>query len=383
MCATILRSFVVCLSILGISSCSHTPKKEGTSQLKPFQWAKKVEKIQTEAVKVAVLLPFSGPHKNLGHSLLKGAELGLFDANVSQLTLIPVDTKGTEEGARLAAQKAISEGAQLILGPLFSHETRSIASLPNTPPVLSFSTDLSVTKPLSVFVLGLDAAEQLQRLLVFAGENDVKRIAVLLPKNAYGDYIQKILEVLKSSGIAEVVYKGRYDGNSLDLSRASQDLKALSYDGLLIPEGGERLSHLISSLRYHDVPLEDVRLLGTGQWDSAFLTKTAGISGGWFSAPPLQEREIFSRRYQGTFGIEPHRLSSLAYDAILMAASLVKSHNGSPFQWSNLIQKEGFWGSEGLFRLTPSGDTERGLAVFEVADRGMIRLISPAPESFG
>ncbi len=378
-----MRSFVVCFCILGLSSCSHTPKKEESFQQRPFQWTEGLEQPQDEAIKVAVLFPFSGPHKALGKSLLQGAELGLFDAAVPQITLTPIDTKGTQEGARLAAQKAISEGAQLILGPLFSHETRAISNLPQLPPVLSFSTDLSVTKPLSVFVLGLDAAEQLQRLFVFSKENGVQRIAVLLPKNAYGDYIQEILKVLQSAGISEIVYLGQYDENSLDLSRISKELKRIPYEGLLIPEGGERLSHLLSSLRYHDVPLKEVRLLGTGQWDTNFLAKTTGLLGGWFSAPPLQERESFAARYQNAFRASPHRLSSLAYDGVLMAASLVKSHSKSPFQWSHLIQKEGFWGSEGLFRLTPSGDTQRGLAVFEVADRGAIQLVSPAPESFG
>ena len=41
--------------------------------------------------------------------------------------LIPKDTKGSPEGARLAAESAIHEGAELIIGPLFAQEVEAAA----------------------------------------------------------------------------------------------------------------------------------------------------------------------------------------------------------------------------------------------------------------
>ena len=41
--------------------------------------------------------------------------------------LVPKDTKGTPEGARAAAESAVHEGAELILGPLFAQEVEAVA----------------------------------------------------------------------------------------------------------------------------------------------------------------------------------------------------------------------------------------------------------------
>jgi hypothetical protein len=71
---------------------------------------------------VAILLPLSGRDAQLGQQMLEAAELALFDAADERFTLLPVDTGGTPGGAVGAAEKAIGQGARLILGPLFGAE---------------------------------------------------------------------------------------------------------------------------------------------------------------------------------------------------------------------------------------------------------------------
>ena len=43
-------------------------------------------------------------------------------STIRTCSLIPKDTKGTAEGARLAAESALQDGAELIIGPLFAQE---------------------------------------------------------------------------------------------------------------------------------------------------------------------------------------------------------------------------------------------------------------------
>src|SRR5262245_7552242 len=66
------------------------------------------------AVKVAVLLPItaSGSTPAVAKALKQAAELALFDFDNPNITLIPKDTKGSPEGARLAAESALKEGAE-------------------------------------------------------------------------------------------------------------------------------------------------------------------------------------------------------------------------------------------------------------------------------
>ena len=71
-------------------------------------------------VKVALLLPIGagGSTQGVAKALKQAAELALFDFDNPNVLLVPKDTKGTPEGARIAAESAIHEGVELILGPL-------------------------------------------------------------------------------------------------------------------------------------------------------------------------------------------------------------------------------------------------------------------------
>ena len=66
---------------------------------------------------IAVLVPLSGRHEAVGRSL-QAANIALFDMRNPNITLLPIDTEGTPTGAADAARRAVSEGADLILGPL-------------------------------------------------------------------------------------------------------------------------------------------------------------------------------------------------------------------------------------------------------------------------
>ena len=70
----------------------------------------------TGTVKVALLLPISasGSTPGVAKALKQAAELALFDFDNPNVSLIPKDTKGTAEGARLAAESALQDGAELM-----------------------------------------------------------------------------------------------------------------------------------------------------------------------------------------------------------------------------------------------------------------------------
>src|SRR5688572_26214759 len=94
-------------------------------------------------VKVAVLLPLtaSGSTPAVAKALKQAAELALFDFDNPNVTLIPKDTKGSPEGARLAAESALQDGAELIIGPLFAQEVLGAALIARQHgvPMIAFS----------------------------------------------------------------------------------------------------------------------------------------------------------------------------------------------------------------------------------------------------
>ena len=82
-------------------------------------------------VKIALLLPMSasGSARNVAKALKQAAELALFDFDNQSVALVPKDTRGTPDGARLAAESAVQDGAELIIGPLFAQEVRGAAQV--------------------------------------------------------------------------------------------------------------------------------------------------------------------------------------------------------------------------------------------------------------
>ena len=113
----------------------------------------------TSTVKVAVLLPItsSGSTPAVAKALKQAAELALFDFNNPNVTLIPKDTKGSSEGARVAAESALHDGAELIIGPLFAQEVSGAAPMARKGgvPMIAFGGE-----PFGD-VRGRDRAEQL------------------------------------------------------------------------------------------------------------------------------------------------------------------------------------------------------------------------------
>ena len=60
---------------------------------------------------------------------------------------------------------------------------------------------------------------------------------------------------------------------------------------------------------------------------------------------------------------------------------LAKTGGPDPFTHEAILNPNGFTGVDGLFRFTPQGLVQRGLAVLEVEPQGTV-VVSPAPRSF-
>jgi hypothetical protein len=71
----------------------------------------------------------------------------------------------------------------------------------------------------------------------------------------------------------------------------------------------------------------------------------------------------------------------MAYDATALIAVLARQEGGPMFSEEALTNPNGFWGRDGVFRLTKAGTAERGLAIMQIG-RDKNKVISNAPESF-
>lgn len=371
-------------------------------------------------IKVALLLPLSGAHEEIGAAMLDAAQLALFDVADARLVLLPRDTGGTPEGARAAAELALQEGAFLVLGPLFSASVAAAVEPARARGVnmVAFSTDRAVAAP-GVYLMGVMPEQQIERVVTFARRQGLWRVAALIPDTAYGATVESALEAAAQRGGVRIARIVRYVPGSGDYAEPVQRLASfgsrraeldalraqlaaqedeasrqalrrlegletfgeLGYDAVLLPEGGDRLRELAPTMAFYDIDPDKIRFLGTALWDDPTIGREPSLVGGWFAGPPPREAELFRDRFTAAYGRAPPRIASLAYDAVALAAVLARAPNGPDFSASALGSSSGFSGIDGIFRFRPDGIAERGLAVMEVRPRSL-RVISDAPTTF-
>ena len=147
------------------------------------------EQIGSGPARVALIVPLtqaSGPSV-VGTSLRNAAELAYLEAGGNDVTLLVKDDHSDPEGARAAAQAAISEGAELVIGPLFASSVREVGKVARaaSKPVIAFSTDTS-TAGQGLFLLSFLIENYVDRIVDFAASKGKKSIAALIPENDYG-----------------------------------------------------------------------------------------------------------------------------------------------------------------------------------------------------
>lgn len=335
--------------------------------------------------RIALLLPLSGPSRDIGNAMLEAAQLALFDLGKPEIVLLPQDTTETPEGAVAAAEKAIGEGAQIILGPLFAASTTAVAPIAHNAglQVISFSNDPTVAGP-GIYLMGFTAQPQVERVINYAASQGLNRMAVLAPSSPYGHTVVAAMEEAARNRGAFVQPVGFFDpqGQDINASVTSFAASARGVQAVMVPVGGARLSQVVPLLAYRDLDPRQTKYLGTGVWDVSNIWREGALLGAWYAAPPPEPRADFERRFNETYGRQPPRLATLAYDATALAGLLgTKVPGGVLLTEQSLTDPNGFAGVDGIFRWGPDGLPQRGLAVIEIQRNG-VRTISPAPASF-
>lgn len=349
---------------------------------------------QRPSVKVAVLLPLGAPGNtaSIAKAMKQAGELALFDFDDPNVTLMAKDTKGTADGAKTAALSAVADGAELIIGPLFSKSVAAAAPVAREAgiPMIAFSSDRNVAGN-GVYLLSFLPGRDVPRIVRYAVAQGKRRFGALIPVGAYGDLVEQSFRtsVAAQGGALVALERIPLDANGMlePTKRVAQYAKSEDpavppqIDALFIPAGPEALPTISALIPYYEINTEQVKILGTGLWDYANIGKEQPLIDGWFPAPDPKGWRAFTQRYVKTYESTPPRLASLAYDAVSLAVSLSTNPPGQRYTTQQLTRSSGFAGVDGLFRLANDGTSERGLAVLQVQKFGS-RVIDPAPTVF-
>lgn len=434
-----MRSFVKIIGLIiitgfGLSACgTESPNlTRNTTDISPLSTPDRSGKdidispeddaTPRQVIRLGLLVPLSGPDAEVGRALLNAATLALFDSQDKRLTLLPHDTRGTADGAATAMTQLLQQEPDLIIGPLFSHSIEAIRPMAKEAGinVIGFSSDHTVAGD-GVYLLSFRMEEQIKRVIHYASDQGYARFAALVPETNYGTRALEIFGASVTEAARELVAVEFYPADSTQLvgpvkniakyeerrKRYTREIDFLNkldedddfaleileelknketigdveFEAILLPEGGSMLTTLAAWVSYYEIDPAKIKILGTGLWDDDMLFHEPQLLGGWFAAPDHEASNRFLIRYAEIFGQSAPRLSTLSYDAVALAATLVRQSKTPNYSAEQLTNENGFSGLDGIFRFSPDGLIERGLAIYEVGSN-QFKLIDPAPKNF-
>lgn len=415
--------FALTLAALALASLAACMNQQPTVRSQPPLIVDQDDSDLPNEVRVGLLLPLTGPAEDLGQDMLRAAQMALFDAGPNSVVLLPRDTRGSAEGAAIAAQELLDEGAEVLIGPLFSRAVKAVTPIAQAADVrvLAFS-NVSTVADEGTYLLGFRPEEQVDRVVQYALDQGIESFAGMAPDDEYGRTAMRALQqaVTERGGIMGEVhfYPPTLDDPSSVVSEVAdyrkrqaaleserkileamgeedevaqavlEQIESLDtfgeppFDAIMIADGSDRLRSVASLLTFYDVDPEVVQFLGTIRWqDDARVLSEEALSGGWFADASPVAFGSFEDQFNAVFEQSPERLASLAYDATALAVIVQRDIGDRRFDPASLTDSEGFAGATGLFRLKRDGLAQHGLAVLEVAD-GTISEIDPTPMRF-
>ncbi len=370
-----------------LAACSNTTLSNSGAVSTPQPAATEPgTQIGTGQVRVALILPLSAPG-NAGvaaQSMKNAAEMALAEFKNPNIQLLVKDDAGNPQNAQAAAQQAIGEGAEIILGPLFAQSVSAVGVVARQRgiPVIAFSTDASVASR-GVYLLSFLPETDVRRIVEYQISRGKRSFAALLPDNPYGTVVQAAFQQDVASHGGRVLALERYPADPGRLAEPVQRVAQVAnqVDTIFIPDGADAVPQVVRALIAAKVNFKRVQLAGTGLWDDPRIFSDAELQGGLYAAPESEGFRNFAARYRARYHQDPVRTATLAYDAVALVAALVKTQGTQRFTEQVLTNASGFAGIDGVFRFRPDGTNERELAVLRVTPNGG-QVVSPAPKAF-
>jgi len=377
---------IAALLVMTLAACTQT-RFGGGSPGAEIGTAASGEVIGSGSVRVALLVPRSatGNAGNIGQAFRNAADLAMRDFPDAGIQLVVYDTGGTPAGALAAANRALAEGAEMILGPVFSSAVGAVAAPARQAgaPVVAFTTDVSVAGR-GVYLISFLPDNDIERAITYAAANGRNSFAAIVPANRYGTLVEAAFRqtVSRTGGRVVTIERYQLDQNDIRLKATAIAEVASQFDALLVPDAGDAAVIVADTLASAGVSQETTRLIGSGQWDGdSRISSNPSLAGAWYAAPSRQGFIAFAQRYRSAYNSEPPRNATIAYDATVLAAGLVRQFGADRFSQAVLTNPNGFAGIDGVFRLLPDGSNDRRLSVYEMTGSGTT-LADPAPRSF-
>ncbi len=197
-------------------------------------------------------------------------------------------------------------------------------------------------------------------------------------RTAANDKAREILSDIISSESLSAAQKSSLR-TQLNKIGKSETLGKVPYDAALLLGNASDSKTVVSFIRYFEVSNRDAPIYGTALWDGEHKTMSDFMMAGAKYPALAPQSEFFKTMYEQTFGHVPSRMDGFGYDAANLAVGMLRA-GGPAGQY--LLNPNGYTGTDGIFRLRPSGASERALQIMELAGADEPIVVRPAVDNF-
>ncbi len=153
-----------------------------------------------EKIKIGLLVPMTGPNKDIGQSIIKAVGLAIKDIDSNLIEIFPKDTASKSNQTLKSAFELREMGVKIVIGPVFYD---SLTYLDEMKELTFLSlTNKTLDLPQNVISAGINSTSQFNTIKKFLEDNKIKRTIFLTPIQ---DYEFEVKKGIKNSKIK--IYK--------------------------------------------------------------------------------------------------------------------------------------------------------------------------------
>jgi len=357
-----------------------------------------------EKIRIGLIVPLSGEHKDIGSSIIKAARLAINKIDDSKIQIIPRDTKADAE-TTLKISKELSElGVKIIIGPVFNKNLIYLEEL-NEITFLSLS-NTNINNPKNVISGGINAISQINAIKKFQEFAKLERSILLIPdiefKNEIEDAVKKTKIKLKDKFIynsdptiltSQIEKLTRYPQRKQNLKNEIERLKnsneankekkifnlekrdtlgGINFDSVIIADFDESLKSVATSLLYTDISSDRIKYITLNQWFDKSILKEENLQPIYFPSINKKNYDNFVLEYFNIYNDYPNQISFLSFDLVGLVYFLIYKND---FVISNKIfyKKNKFKGKIGIFEINKNKISH--ILNFYVAENNNFRKI--------
>ena len=357
-----------------------------------------------EKIKIGLLIPITGPNKDIGQSVIKAVKLAVKDIDSNLIEIIPKDTATKPNKTLQSAFELKEMGIKIVIGPIF-HE--SLAYLDEMKDITFISlTNKTLDLPKNVISAGINSTSQFNTIKKFLKINNIKKTIFLTPMQDYEleikkgiknskikifkDYVYDIRPTKLTNQIEKITnYKIRKQnlkdeidriknsnesGKEIKIKRLEKryTLGGLDFNALVIADFDESLKSVSTSLLYTDVSPKNKYFITLNQWFDESLLNEINIQPLYYPSINKKNFDNYKNKFFDEFNEYPNHLSLLSYDLVGLVYYLSLKTNLSDL--NKLFKKKNtFMGKIGIFDIKDNKINHR-LNFYKIENKKLIKI---------